>query len=173
MTSSAAVPTGSTCVLDTNVMLYAHQGASAAASHILRRCSAADITGILPSAVWEELCHRLMVAEAVAAGRIAGPNPARRLAEHPEIVRDLAAYRRSLGELATMGLRFEPVRRDDVLTAAVDLQKRYGLLTNDSIIAACAIRLGADYLVTSDAGFAPVKEVGVALLEDIPASLRP
>ena len=166
MISSAAIPAGSSCVLDTNVMLYAHQQASAAATEVLRRCAVGDLIGILPSAVWEELCHRLMVAEAVATGRIGGQNPARKLAEHPETVRDLGAYRRSLQELAAMGLRFEPVQRDDVLRVAFDLQKRYGLLTNDSIIAACAIRIGAEYLVTSDAGFLPVTELGVALLED-------
>jgi len=151
-------------------MLYAHQQASAAATEVLRRCAAADLIGILPSAVWEELCHRLMVAEAVATGRIAGPNPARKLAEHPETVRELGAYRRSLQDLAALGLRFEPVHRDDVLGVALDLQKRYGMLTKDSIIAACAIRLGAQYLVTSDAGYLPVTELGVALLEDRGAS---
>ena len=146
MTSSGEIPSGSICVLDTNVLLYAHQNASPAASLVLRRCASADIIGILPSAVWEELCHRLMVAEAVATGRITGPNPARRLAEHPEIVRGLTLYRGRIAELSAMGLRFEPVRREDVLTGAIDMQKRHGLLTNDSIIAACAMRLGADCL---------------------------
>jgi predicted nucleic acid-binding protein len=121
------------------------------------------------SAVWEELSHRLMVAEAVATGRITGPNPARRLAERPEIVRSLTAYRASLAELSAMGLRFEPVRREDVLIGAIEVQKRYGLLTNDSIIAACAMRLGADYLVTSDGGLAVLTGVRVAFLDDITA----
>jgi len=111
-----------------------------------------------------------MVAEAVAAGRITGPNPARRLAEHPEIVRGLTLYRGRIAELSAMGLRFEPVRREDVLTGAIDMQKRHGLLTNDSIIAACAMRLGADYLVTSDSGFASLTAVRVAFLDDVNAS---
>ena len=133
----------------------------------MSRCAAADIIGILPSVVWEEICHRLMVAEAVAAGRITGPNPARKLSEHPEIVRSLTAYRESLAELYIMGLRFEPVRREDVLNGAIEIQKRHGLLTNDSIIAACAMRLGADYLVTSDRGLAIQTEVQVAFLDDV------
>jgi predicted nucleic acid-binding protein len=168
--NSGQAPSGSTCVLDTNVLLYAHQGASAAATLVLRRCAAADVIGILPSAVWEELCHRLMVAEALATGRVTGPNPARRLAEHPEIVRDLTAYRESIAELSAIGLRFEPVRREDVLLQAVELQKRHGLLTNDSIIAACAIRLGADYLITSDGGFAALTAIRIAFLDDINVS---
>jgi predicted nucleic acid-binding protein len=170
LTSSSEIPSGSTCVLDTNVLLYAHQNASPAASRILRRCAAADIIGILPSAVWEELCHRLMVAEALATGRITGPNPARRLAEHPEIVRGLTAYRENIAELSGMGLRFEPVRREDVLLEAIEIQKRHGLLTNDSIIAACAIRLGADYLVTSDGSLAALTAIPIAFLDDINVS---
>ena len=170
MTSSGEIPSGSVCVLDTNVLLYAHQNASPAASRVLRRCASADIIGILPSAVWEELCHRLMVAEAVATGRISGPNPARRLAKHPEIVRGLAAYRERIAELSAMGLRYEPVTREDVLTGAIDLQKRHGLLTNDSIIVACAMRLGADYMVTSDSGLASLTAVRIAFLDDVKAS---
>jgi len=170
LTSSGEIPSGSSCVLDTNVLLYAHQNASPAASLVLRRCAAADIVGILPSAVWEELCHRLMVAEAVATGRITGPNPARRLAEHPEIVRGLTAYRERIAELSAMGLRFESVRREDVLTGAIEVQKRHGLLTNDSIIAACAMRLGADYLVTSDGSLATLTAVRIAFLDDVNAS---
>lgn len=66
-----------------------------------------------------------------------------------------------------MGLRFEPVRREDVLTDAIQVQKRHGPLTNDSIIVACAMRLGADYLITSDSGFAAVTGVNVAFLDDV------
>ena len=155
---------GSTCVLDTNVLLYAQQGASVQAASILRRCAAAEITGILPSIVWEELCHKLMVAEAVATGRVTGSNPSRKLAERPELVRGLTAYRGSLAALGGMGLHFEAVQREDVLSAAIDLQKRYGLLTNDSIIVACAIRLGVDYLVTSDKALTRIRELKVVMV---------
>ena len=164
------LPSGSTCVLDTNVLLYAHQHASESAVRILRRCAEADIIGILPSTVWEEICHRLMVAEAVAARRIAGPNPARRLADRPDIVRDLTAYRASLSELAAMGLRFEPVTREDVLVEAVGFQRRHGLLTNDAIIAACAQRLGVDCLITSDRGFTSLTELTVVVVDDVKTS---
>lgn len=63
-----------------------------------------------------------------------------------------------------MGLHFEAVQRKDLLSAAIDLQKRYGLLTNDSIIAACAIRLGVDYLVTSDRALTRIRELKVVMV---------
>ena len=172
MTSSAEVPAGSTCLLDTNVLLYAHQRASDSASRLLRRCAASDIIGILPSTVWEELCHRLMLAEALATGRVTGPNPARKLAECPEVVRDLAAYRGSLAELAATGLRFEPVTREDVLRGAVDLQRRYGLLTNDSLLVAVARRINCEAIATADKAFTNLKGLliyGPSDLQDWPA----
>ena len=69
-----------------------------------------------------------------------------------------------------MGLRFQGVTREDVLTGAVGMQRRYGLRTNDSIIAACAVRVGADYLVTSDAALARVSALRVLVLQDIASS---
>jgi predicted nucleic acid-binding protein len=58
----------------------------------------------------------------------------------------------------------------DVLAGAIEVQKRHGLLTNDSIIAACAMRLGADYLVTSDGSRAALTAVRIAFLNDVNAS---
>lgn len=160
------IPTGSLCVLDTNLLLYAEQGVSVEARQALRRCSAGELVGVSPSVVWEELAHRLMVAEAVASGEISGPNPARKLAERPDLVRRLFAHRARLRELAATGLRYVAVTREDVVQGALDLQARLGLLTNDSIIAACAIRIGADCLLTFDAAFAAVTETRVVVLHD-------
>lgn len=153
-------------MLDTNVLLYANQRVSTDATAVLKRCAAGDLVGFVPATVWEELCHRLMIIEAVASGKITGPNPARKLSERPDIVLELREYREVLSGLASMGLRFEPVLRGDVLTAAMALQQRFGLLTNDSIIAACAMRLGVDAIVSSDGCFSRLPEVKLVLIND-------
>jgi predicted nucleic acid-binding protein len=170
LTSEAGLPSGSTCVLDTNVLLYAHQRISVDAMTILQRCALGDLIGYIPTTVWEEFCHRLMVIEALASGRITGPNPARKLSERPEVVQELHEYRSVLSALASMGLRFEAVIRKDLLPSALDLQQRFGLLTNDSIIAACALRLGVDVLVSSDGCFATVPGLNLLLVSDLKAS---
>ena len=71
------IPRGSLCVLDTNVLIYAEQGASLQAQRLLRRIEEPEITGVLPQPVWQETIHRLMVTEAIMLGHIRGPNPAR------------------------------------------------------------------------------------------------
>ena len=163
------IPTGSLCVIDTNVLLYAEQGVSGQAQRLLRRCAEGELTGTLPQTVWQELTHKLMLAEAMMKHGISGGNPAARLSGRPEIIRSLDLYRRKIRALVHLGLRFERCEQGDLVQSAFELQKRYGLLTNDSVVLAVAIRLEADYLVSSDKGFQPVEEIDVLAPSDLRA----
>ncbi|MFQ5851506.1 MAG: type II toxin-antitoxin system VapC family toxin [Candidatus Binatia bacterium] len=153
------IPSGSLCVLDTNVLIYAEQGVSPQAQHLLRRIEELDVTGVLPQPVWQETIHRLMVTEAIMLGHIRGANPARQLARKPEVVKGLTLYREKVRALVTLGLGFEPCHEDDLLGKALEVQEQYGLLTNDSLIAAMALRMEADALVSADSRFRVVKEL--------------
>ena len=161
------IPAGSLCVIDTNVLVYAEQGVSGQAQRFLRRCSKGELTGVLPQTVWQELTHRLMLAEAAMKHGSLGGNPAARLAGKPEIIRGLSLYQSKVRNLIDLGLRFESCTQDDLLQSAFDLQKRYGLLTNDSVVLAVAVRLEADALVSSDKGFRSVEEVTVFAPSDL------
>ncbi len=81
------IPAGSLCVIDTNVLLYAEQGASLQAQRLLRRIERQDVLGVLPQPVWQELTHKLMLAEAFMLGQITGGNPARQLSSKPDVVK--------------------------------------------------------------------------------------
>jgi predicted nucleic acid-binding protein len=122
---------------------------------------------MLPQPVWQELMHKFMLAEALAHGLIPAGNPARQLAEKPALVKKLAVYRDKIRALVETGLGFEPCTRQDVLETAPGLQDRYGLLTNDSVLLAVALRLKADALVTADAAFKPVTETCICAPTDI------
>lgn len=161
------IPGGCLCVLDTNVLVYAEQGLSQQAKRILRRCSTRELTGVLPQTVWQELAHRLMVAEAMMLGKVSGPNPARKLARQAEVLKTLGLYKEKIQALLDLGLAFEPCTQEDLLGAGFKLQEKYGLLTNDSVILAAAIRLNADVLVTADEAFQRVKELKVARPSDV------
>ena len=161
------IPDGSLCVIDTNVLLYAEQGASDQAQRLLKRCSKGELIGTLPQTVWQELTHKLMLAETMMKHGISGGNPAARLAGKPGIVRTLGLYQTKIRALVDLGLRFERCEQGDLLQSAFDLQKRYGLLTNDAVVLAVAIRLEADYLVSSDKRFRPVEEIDVLAPSDL------
>ena len=70
----------------------------------MRRIEEQDVTGVLPQPVWQETMHRLMITEAIMLGYIRGPNPARQLAEKPDLVKKLTMYRDKVKALVTLGL---------------------------------------------------------------------
>ena len=115
------VPGGSLCVIDTNVLLYAEQGVSLQAQRLLRRIEHGDLLGVLPQPVWQELTHKLMLAEALMLGHIGGGNPARQLASKPDVVKHLLLYRDKIKALVTLGLGFEPCTKADLIDMALEV----------------------------------------------------
>ena len=161
------IPAGSLCVIDTNVLLYAEQGTSDQAQRLLRRCSKGELIGTLPQTVWQELTHKLMLAEAMMKHEISSDNLAAHLSGQPNVVRTLTLYQMKMRALVDLGLRFERCEQADLLQCAFDLQNRYGFPTNDAMILAVAVRLKADCLVSSDKKFRSVEEIDVLAPSDI------
>jgi predicted nucleic acid-binding protein len=161
------IPAGSLCVVDTNVLLYAEQGVSAQAQRLVRRCASGELKATLPQTVWQELAHKLMLAEAMMRGLVSGPNPAARLAAKPDAIRSLSLYRTKVTSLVELGFGFEPCELRDLTERAFELQERYGLLTNDAVVLAVALRLKADVLVSSDKAFRGVSELEIYYPTDL------
>lgn len=161
------IASGSLCVVDTNVLLYAEQGLSAQSKRLLRRISSGELLGLLPQPVWLELTHKLMLAEAMMLGKISGANPARKLAAQPDVVKRLGLYRDKVRALMNLGIGFEPCTRADFPEAAFAFQEKYGLLANDSIVLAVAVRMKADALVTADRAFEKITELPIAMPTDV------
>ncbi|RPJ01684.1 MAG: type II toxin-antitoxin system VapC family toxin [Deltaproteobacteria bacterium] len=100
-------------------------------------------------------------------GKITGPNPSRKLAKQPDLVKTLGLYRDKVLALVDLGIGFVSCTREDFLEKALMLQEKRGLLVNDSVILAIALRLKADVLVSADAAFQKVTELKVAMPSDI------
>lgn len=161
------IPNGSLCVVDTNVLLYAEQGTSLQAQRLLRRIEKREVLGVMPQPVWQELMHKLMLAEALMLGHLSGGNPARQLAGKPDVIKRLTLYKDKIRALVTLGMAFESCTKIDLVDKAVAIQERHGLLTNDSVIVAMALRLEADVLVSADKQFQVIKEVPVYAPSDV------
>ena len=144
------IPGGSLCVINTNVLLYAEQGVSFQAQRLLRRIEAREVLGGMPQPVWQELMHKLMLAEALMLGHLSGGNPTRQLAGKPEVIKQLTVYKEKMKSLVVLGMGFEPCTKSDLTDKAGAIPARYGLLTNNSVILAIALRLEADVLVSAD-----------------------
>ncbi len=162
------IPSGSLCVVDTNVLLYAEQGLSAQSKRLLRRMSTGELLGLLPQPVWLELAHKLMLAEAMMLGKVSGSNPARKLAGQPDVVKGFGLYRDKVRALLSLGITLEPCTREDYLEKAFAFQEKYGLLVTGSVLLAVAVRKKADVLATADRAFKKVSELPIAMPTDVP-----
>ena len=160
------IQSGSLCVIDANILLFAEQGVSAQAQRLLRRCSTGELIGILPQTVWQELAHKLMLAEAMMLGKIAGPNPAGQLRKKPDAVRNLSIYREKITALQDLSLGFEACNKEDVI-GGLEIQNRYGLLIKDAILLNIALRMEADIIVSENTVFNTIEHITNASPSDI------
>jgi predicted nucleic acid-binding protein len=145
------IPNGSRIFVDANIILYALDQKSPSCRRFLARCEAGAIDGIISTITIAEVAHRRMVEEARANG-LAGSNPARALARRPDLVRQLRVYAEDVRDLLAGDLTIETVQTED-FEAALELQRKHGLLTNDSLNLAVAKRLGVQGIATADANF--------------------
>jgi predicted nucleic acid-binding protein len=158
---------GSTVLIDTNVLLYARNNRSAQCRRLLQRCEQGAVTGVVTLPTMAEFSHRCMVQEAQANGLV-GSNPARALSEHPDWVRQLRAYAEGVRNLLDSALTIVEWQSQDFLVA-LELQKQYGLLTNDSLNLAIARRHGIQGIATADKSFDAVQ----GLIVYKPADTKP
>lgn len=153
-------------VIDTNILVYANQQKCPECIQLLKRCAQREVRGIVPMPMVAELVHTLMLIEARENGWIERSNPARALAEKPELVRRLARYENQVREFLGIGLRLEPATATDILET-MSIQREFGLLTNDALLLAIARRLNCSAIATADAAFRSVTGFVVYAPEDV------
>ncbi len=154
----AQVPKGDILLIDANIFIYAALGKSKQCERFVERCAASEVSGIITSHILAEIAHRLMMAEARENGWISRSNPARDLAEQPERIKGLSRYENSIKNLLAMGIRFEPVHKEDFISA-LRVQREWGLLTNDALFVAVAERLRIQAIASADKTFSQVRGV--------------
>lgn len=152
------IPSEQPVIIDSNIFIYANQKVSVQSIKLLERCANNDVYGIIPAHILAEVMHVLMLAEAKDAGIIKGSNPAKQLSENPQSVRSLSRYESLIRDLLAIGLQLEPLQREDFVTA-MTLQRQYGLLTNDALFLAIAVRLRVTAVASADSIFQNVQGI--------------
>lgn len=160
------LPDGATVYLDANIFVYDFTGQSAECATLLLRAKTGDMEAVTGAQVITETVHRLMALEAVQRGLITAGNPARKLRQHPEVIKQLTAYWQAVEKLRTFRLRIFPLTMADVRRTQA-IRDMYGLLTMDSTIIAMMHRRGVTNLATLDADFKRVSGITVYMPEDV------
>lgn len=145
----SSIPAGAWVAVDTNILVYANQRRSEQCIGFLERCASNELQGVVPMPMVAELVHALMLIEARENNWIERGNPARSLAERPDLVRRLTRYEARMREFFAIGLRVEPLGAPDVIEA-IRIQREAGLLTNDALLLAAARRLNCEAVASAD-----------------------
>lgn len=153
-------------MLDANIILYAIQRKSIQCVELIDRIAAGEINCFVSTHILAEVMHVLMIEEARSSGLITGGNPARKLSENPGVVRSLYRYEFSFEDLINIGLNIVEVTKSDLLDS-LNIQRQYGLLTNDSLMVAISKRLGVTKLVSADNIFNRVRNITLYSPDDL------
>jgi len=166
VSSLEGLAAGSQVLIDANIFIYAANRRSRQCVEFLDRCAREEIRGATTVEVLSEVCHRLMLEEALAAGVVTrAVAPALRRRRHA--IQSLQNYwplvtRLLDSNLLTLDLDQARFRRAQLM------REQYGLLTNDSLVLAAADTFGIDALATADDDFEHVAWLTVHKPGDIP-----
>ena len=128
------LPRGADVFLDANIFIYAFAAQSTDCRELLRRCAREEVCGITTLEVINEVTHRLMLSEAVAAAVITRASVAALKGKWREVTR-LTQY--WVQTVRIFGLNILIMDSDALrLHRAQTMRSRHGLLTNDSLILA-------------------------------------
>lgn len=146
------IKSGVKVFIDANIFIYHFTGVSGTCTDFLDRCEQGDINGITSVNVLLEVLHRLMMVEAVKNGLVKPPNVVNKLKRHSDKIRTLNEYFVNTQKITEMGILVLPISSEIVFKSHF-FRIRYGMLVNDSIIAASLQEQGINLLATNDGQF--------------------
>ncbi len=133
---------------------------------LLRRCAVQHVLAFTTVEIVNDVCHRLMLAEAMGLGLIPKQN-ASALNAKSHVVPSLHDYWARVSSIAVMNIVILPLDEHRLQRAHL-IRERYPLLTTDSVIAAGANLFGIEALVTNDSDFDAVPWLTIYKPGDVP-----
>jgi predicted nucleic acid-binding protein len=162
----SALVTGSPVLIDANIFIYAAIKRSEQCTRLIQRCRDDELLGVTTAEIVSEVCHRLMLSEAAATGLISRESASDLRPKH-DVIRKLTRYWAQtvrIFDSNLLVLALDEARHH----SAYRIRARYGLLTNDSLIAAAALDYGISCLASRDSDFDRIAELTVYQPSDVP-----
>jgi predicted nucleic acid-binding protein len=160
-----SLPKGRDILIDANIFIYAFTDRSSECRWLLDQCGAEQIGGATTIEILNEVCHRLMLVEAVTAGIINRPS-ALSLKRKPDAVKSLGRYWRLTESLFHLNLLIIPLDETRRRQAA-DIRLEYGLLTTDSMLIAAAHDYKISSIASHDSDFERIQEFTIYRPSDV------
>lgn len=158
--------TGDSVFIDANIFLYHFAGVSKECKEFLKRCEDKDLFGVTGVTILAEVCHQLMIAEAIARKFIRPAKPVLSLQKNPHIIKKLSEYSAQIVNITGWGIKVLGTP-DDILIRSQVYRTQFGLLTNDSFIPVYMRLAGTDRLATNDQLFNRIPSLRIYFSSDI------
>lgn len=156
---------GSVILVDANIFVYGFLGQSEQCVSMIERCRNEDLLGVTTTEVVSEVCHRLMLREAMDSGLINRPTASALKSKHHAIsgLRKYWELTRQIFRLNLLVLGSDEARQH----TAQRVRTEHGLLTNDSLIVATCLEYGVRALASRDTDFERIPELTVYRPSDL------
>jgi predicted nucleic acid-binding protein len=151
----ADVPSGAALFLDANTFVYAHSlhpQFGPPSRDLLERIERQELSGFTSAHVLGETAHRLMTLEACTTFGWPFAGIAPRLRRHPAEVRTLTLFRQAIDDILASAVQVLALD-GPLISAAGDVSRQTGLLTNDALVVAVMQQHGLTHLASHDADF--------------------
>jgi predicted nucleic acid-binding protein len=153
------VPSGTVVLVDASIFVYSLLGESEQSAQFIQRCRNEDLAGVTTSEVIGEVCHHLMLKEAMDSGLITRPT-APSLKNKHQAIRGLHKYWELTARLFQWNLAVLASNVSRHRTAQ-RIRTKYRLLTNDSLVVAACVENDIRSLASRDADFDSIAEITV------------
>ncbi len=161
-----ALPLNTSCLVDANIFLYHHAGASDECTEFIDRVARYQVEAFLTTTIIAETLHRRLMVEALTKGLISSGQPLKKLKSNPAIITQLTDHSTEIEKLLRLPFRVIDVTSVDI-SASHSLRQTHGLFVNDSINLAAATRLGITDFVTHDTDFERVPSISLWVPTDV------
>jgi predicted nucleic acid-binding protein len=162
---------GSRVFIDASIFIYHFTGSSLTCRRFLESCESGRFAGLTSVTAVAEVAHRLMMVEAVTKGLVSPGNVVRKLRDKPSLIRELHVYQEQIELIPLMGIAVRDVNLE-VMAFAAEIRRRHGLLVNDSLLSATAIREGIVDFASADSDFERVQELRLFGPDDLASVFR-
>ena len=160
------IKAGEKVFVDSNIFIYHFTGVSKECLDFFKRCEAKDILAITGTTIIAEVCHRLMIAEAISRGFISAARPALQLQKKPALVKQLHEYYVQITNITGLGIAVINTP-ENIITESQVYRTQFGLLTNDSFVPVYMKTADTDILVTNDKIFGQIPNIHIYAPSDI------
>ncbi len=161
------LPSGALVFIDANIFVYHFSGISAECRTLLKRVERKELRAATGAHIVLEVLHRLMTIEAISKGLITPGQPAKKLKQNPDVIKQLSDYAKCVNEIRSLDVRVYPVTTRQIRKSE-GIRSSCGIMTNDSVTATMMSSYGITNVASLDSDLRRAQGIILYQPTDVP-----